>query len=78
MTKGALQRSVTWEEDRATQRCDPSAEPGVQTEARAVPIASAARSFFPPRDGQQCAKPSRHEAATSPARRLHNSLTNYA
>ncbi len=27
-----IQREVAWAEDRATQRCDPSADPGAKTE----------------------------------------------
>jgi hypothetical protein len=38
MTNGALQTMVTWAEDRATQRCDPSAVPGAKTGAGAGPF----------------------------------------
>ena len=32
MAPAALQRNMTWAEDRATQRCDPSADPGAKTD----------------------------------------------
>jgi hypothetical protein len=63
MIVGALQRSMTWAEDRATQRCDPSAVPGAKTGARAEPRCSALLPFFPLRDWHRRAKPSRHDAA---------------
>jgi len=48
MVQGMLQPRVTWAEDRATQRCDPSADPGAKTEGRAVRSshAAAARPSF--------------------------------
>jgi len=59
---------LTWAEDRATQRCDPSADPGAKTEERAVcsAIVAAARPSTL-RDWHQSDKPSRHDAAISPA-----------
>lgn len=55
---------LTWTEDRATQRCDPSAGPGAKTGVRAelrrsVPLLSCPLRDWPPSD-----KPSRHDAAT--------------
>ena len=63
MSRDALHTIVTWAEDRATQRCDPSADPGAKTEERAVVQHTAARPS-PLRDWHQRDKPSRHEAAT--------------
>ncbi len=34
----ALQPTLAWAEDRATQRCDPSAVPGAKTEGQAVAL----------------------------------------
>ena len=55
---------TTWTEDRATQRCDPSAVQGPRPKAgrRSLPPA-----FTPLRDRHQSEKPSRHDAATSSA-----------
>ena len=47
-------------------RSNPSADPGAKTEGRAVPHAAAARPSTL-RDWHQSDKPSRHDAATSPA-----------
>ena len=53
---------LTWTEDRATQRCDPSAVPGAKTGGgaglRLAPLPS------PLRDWHQRDKPSRQDAAT--------------
>jgi len=68
MSNGALQPMLTRAEDRATQRCDPSAVPGAKTEDRAVVQHAAARSS-PLRDWHPRDKPSRHDAATSLTRR---------
>jgi hypothetical protein len=65
-----LQRKAAWAEDRATQRCDPSADPGAKTEGRAVrSVTAAAARPSTLRDWHQSDKPSRHDAATLPARR---------
>jgi len=58
-----LQPMTTWAEDRATQRCDPSADPGAKTGVgielhRSVPL-----PFHPLRDWHESDKPSRLEAA---------------
>lgn len=61
MDKFTLQSRMTWAEDRATLRSDPSAVPGAKTGARAVDVQhSIAR--LPLRDWRPCAKPSRHDA----------------
>jgi len=70
MPAGALQTQLTWAEDRAPVRTDPSADPGAKTEGRAVTHTSAAPPSSPLRDWHQSAKPSRHDAAKSQARRL--------
>ena len=58
-----LQPKMTWAEDRAMLRSNPSADPGAKTEVRAVDVLrSAAR--LPLRDWHQSAKPSRQEAVT--------------
>ena len=53
---------LTWTEDRATQRCDPSAVPGAKTRGgaglRLAPLPSSLR------DWHQSDKPSRQDAAT--------------
>lgn len=61
--RGGLQPSMTWAEDRATQRCDPSADLRAKTEGRAVLIRHAVRPFATLRDWHACVKPSRHDAA---------------
>ena len=66
MTDRALQRNAAWAEDRATQRCDPSAVPGAKTGARAGHVPALLPSSLL-RDWHRCDKPSRHEAATLPA-----------
>ena len=60
----ALQLNLTRTEDRATQRCDPSAAPGAKTGVgtavhHPVPLPCPAL-----RDWHQSDKPSRHDAAT--------------
>ena len=59
----ALQLILAWVEDRATQRCDPSAVQAAKTEERTA--AHAAVRPAPLRDWPQSAKPSRHDAANS-------------
>jgi PAS domain S-box-containing protein len=66
MACAAAQSSSTWVEDRATQRCDPSADPGAETEGRAALLPP---TFTRLRDQHQSAKPSRHEAAKFPTGR---------
>ena len=63
MTRERLQPTMTWAEDRATQRCDPSADSGAETGVgiglhRPVPLPSLAL-----RDWQESDKPSRQDAA---------------
>ena len=62
----ALRCLTAWT-DRATQRCDPSAAPGAETEVRADAVRSAARTYQPLRDRHESDKPSRQDAATRPA-----------
>ena len=62
MTRERLQPTMTWAEDRATQRCDPSADPGAKIEGRAVFFQKDA-AHLPLRDWRQSEKPSRPEAA---------------
>jgi len=50
-----------WLEDRATQRCDPSAMPGPRPKGGRCHLGAARPSL---RDWRQCDKPSRHDAAT--------------
>jgi hypothetical protein len=38
MDSAALRCEMNWAEDRAPQRCDPSADPGAKTEARAASL----------------------------------------
>jgi len=58
-----------WAEDTALLRSNRSADPGAETEERAVAAHSAARaSSSPLRDRHQSVKPSRQDAATAPAR----------
>jgi len=47
MPAGALQTQLTWAEDRAPVRTDPSADPGAETEGRAVTHSSAAHLPHP-------------------------------
>lgn len=65
-----LQHRMTWAEDRAMQRCNPSAVPGAESEGRAATPPS-----FPLHSWQQCDKPSRHDAAIPAAGCLTHSLT---
>lgn len=60
----ALRSIPAWTEDRATQRCDPSAAPGAKTEERPVRSHATGRPS-PLRDWRPRDKPSRHDAATS-------------
>ena len=70
MRRRAAEWLLTWAEDRATQRCDPSADPGAETGDGAWhslrPLSPLARCL---QDQHQSAKPSRHEAAKSSTRR---------
>lgn len=61
MTDG-LQPTMTWAEDRAPVKTDPSADPGPrpQGERRLIAVA---RSASTPAGSAQSAKPSRYEAA---------------
>ena len=61
----AVQCDLTWTEDRAPVKTDPSAAPGAETEGRAVALNGAARPSL--RDRHLCDKPSRPEAATQAA-----------
>jgi hypothetical protein len=66
MVSPGLGWESTWTEDRATQRCDPSAVPGAETGAGAKhPFAPLPLS--PLRDRHQSDKPSRQDAATDSA-----------
>jgi hypothetical protein len=58
-----VQPKAAWAEDRATQRCDPSADPGAKTGAGARHCL-ALLPFYPLRDWHESDKPSRHDAAT--------------
>jgi hypothetical protein len=66
MSSGALQTMSPWAEDRAPQRCDPSADPVPKTGAGIGPDGPIPVSPFalPLRFWFQCVKPSRHDAAT--------------
>ena len=68
MLCAALRCSMTWTEDRATQRCDPSADSGAETEARAPSHPDGVRSSLL-RDRPESVKPSRQDAATCLAER---------
>ena len=59
----AVQCDLTWTEDRAPVRTDPSAAPRAETEGRAVTRRSAALPSL--RDRHQCDKPLRQDAATA-------------
>ena len=56
--------NIAWAEDRATQRCDPSAAPSAKTGVRAELRRSVPLLSCPLRDWPQSDKPSRHDAAT--------------
>jgi len=63
MSDRMLQPKAAWAEDRATQRCDPSADPGAKTGAGARhPLALL--PFHSLRDWHESDKPSRQDAAT--------------
>lgn len=66
MASVALRCLAAWTEDRATQRCDPSAAPGAETGARA----KLGFALLPPslRDRRKSDKPSRQDAAIRAAR----------
>ena len=59
----AVQCDLTWTEDRAPVRTDPSAAPRAETEGRAVARHGAALPSL--RDRHQCDKPLRQDAATA-------------
>jgi len=61
----AVQCDLTWTEDRAPVRTDPSAAPGAETEGRADVLKGTARPSL--RDRHSCDKPLRPEAATAAA-----------
>ena len=65
MTHQELRSEMASAEDRATQRCDLSADPGAKTGAGARRCL-ALLPFHPLRDWHQSDKPSRHDAATLP------------
>jgi len=73
MRSDALQTKLTWAEDRALLRSNPSADPGAKTEGPAAcPQAGCRPSLnHPLRDWHQSDKPSRHDAATRVARCPH-------
>jgi len=62
MTPSLQQFPTSWTEDRATQRCDPSTDPGAETGAGAGCL-PAPLPLSPLRDRHQGDKPSRHDAA---------------
>ena len=71
MARERLQPTMTWAEDRATQRCDPSADSGAETGVgiglrRPVPLPSRAL-----RDWHESDKPSRQDAVILPTRCRH-------
>ena len=70
MPSVALQPDSAWAEDRATQRCDPSAVPGAEVgvgaQPRWAPLPFLLRSWH------QSAKPSRQDAATLFLERTQN------
>jgi transposase InsO family protein len=70
-----LKHQTTWAEDRATQRCDPSADPGAESEGRAVNSLRRLPPSFPLHSWHQCAKPDRHDATVTTGRTPFNSLT---
>ena len=63
MRYAALRCLMTWTEDRALLRSNPSAAPGDETEARTPLFSDGVRSSWL-RDRPECVKPSRHDAAT--------------
>jgi hypothetical protein len=63
MRYAALRCSMTWPEDRALLRSNPSAAPGAETEARAPSFSDGVRTSLL-RDRPEGVKPSRHDAAT--------------
>jgi transposase InsO family protein len=69
-----LKHQTTWTEDRATQRCDPSAVPGAESEGWAVRHHQAPPSF-PLHSRHQCAKPDWHDATVNTGTMPLNSLT---
>jgi transposase InsO family protein len=66
-----LQPAMAWAEDRATQRCDPSADPGAEIGEGGGPCAVP----LPLRDRHQSDKPSRHDAAIPRQDAFQHSLT---
>jgi hypothetical protein len=65
MTHQHVRSQMAWAEDRATQRCDLSADPGAKTGAGAGRFL-ALLPFLPLRDWHESAKPSRQDAAILP------------
>jgi putative transposase len=71
----ALQQQTTWAEDRATLRSDPSADPGAESEGRAVSSPQRMPPSFPLHSWHQCAKPDWHDAKLTTGKTPFNSLT---
>ena len=63
MARQQVRSPMAWAEDRATQRCDLSADPGAKTGAGARRFL-ALLPFHPLRDWHESDKPSRQDAAT--------------
>jgi len=64
MRSDVLQTKLTWAEDRALLRSNPSADPRAKTEGLAACTIAGCRLPFPLRDWHQSDKPSRQDAAT--------------
>lgn len=73
-TADALQHRTAWAEDKATQRCDPSAVPG-DRDRRTDGALQYAPSSFPFDLGHPSDKPDWHDAAITIDTRSFNSLT---
>jgi hypothetical protein len=74
MRQAALRCSMTWTEDRALLRSNPSAAPGAETEARAPFFTDGARSSSL-RDRPECVKPRGTMPRLASQDALHHSLT---
>jgi hypothetical protein len=72
-----LQHQTTWAEDRATQRCDPSADPGGRDRRMGGAPAQQAPPSFPFDLGHQSDKPDWHDATVTTGRMPFNSLTTH-